>query len=93
MGKVQNRSLLFKDIEKRDEYSVLFEPAGIQVIMDGLSNDRSKSINVSNVHLKVMESIAEPYKALIRTISARILHDWWEVQVLCSRKKYKKCPR
>lgn len=76
--KVQNRSLLFKDIENRDEYSVLFEPAGIQVIMDGLSNDRSKSINVSNVHLESYGEIAEPYKAIYGTISARILYDWWE---------------
>lgn len=76
--KVQNRSLLFRDIENRDEYSVLFEPAGIQIIMDGLSKDRSGAINVSNVHLESYGEIAEPYKAIYGTISARHLYGWWE---------------
>lgn len=76
--KVQNRSLLFKDVENREDYSVLFEPANIQVIMDGLSSERSGSINVSNVHLESYGDVAEPYKAIYGTISARLLHNWWE---------------
>ncbi|CCJ80425.1 possible abortive infection phage resistance protein, putative [Cronobacter dublinensis 1210] len=74
---VQNRSLLFKDIQDREEYSVLFEPADIQVIMDGLSTERSGSINVENVHLESYGEIANPYKAIYGTISARLLYEWW----------------
>lgn len=64
------------------------------MIMDGLSNDRSKSINVSNVHLESYGEIAEPYKAIYGTISARDpIRLVEKLQVLSVREKYKKCPR
>lgn len=71
---------------------MLFEPAGIQVIMDGLSNDRSKSINVSNVHLESYGEIAEPYKAIYGTISARIYTTGGKYKYSLFEKNIKNCP-
>lgn len=76
--KSQNKALLFRDLESRDEYTILFETPNVTDISTSLSNQSTGAIDISNVILESYGEITEPYGAIYGTIAARVIHDWWK---------------
>lgn len=76
--KSQNKALLFRDLESRDEYTILFETPNVTDISTSLSSQSTGSIDISNVILESYGELSEPYGAIYGTIAARVIHDWWK---------------
>lgn len=75
--KSQNKALLFRDLESRDEYTIFFETPNVSDISTSLSSQSTGSIDINNVILESYGEISEPYGAIYGTISARVVYDWW----------------
>lgn len=75
--KTQNKSLLFRDIENRDDYSVVFEPFDVSKIVETLSDDRIGKIDLNNVALDSYGELQEPYQAIYGCVTGRTISDWW----------------
>ncbi|EEN4543749.1 AIPR protein, partial [Salmonella enterica subsp. enterica serovar Enteritidis] len=65
--KSQNKALLFRDLESRDEYTILFETPNVTDISTSLSNQSTGAIDISNVILESYGEITEPYGAIYGT--------------------------
>lgn len=76
--KSQNKALLFRDLDSRDEYTILFETPSVSDISTSLSSQSTGAIDISNVILESYGEITEPYGAIYGTISARVIYDWWK---------------
>lgn len=76
--KSQNKALLFRDLESRDEYTILFETPNVTNISTSLNSQSTGAIDINNVILESYGEITEPYGAIYGTISARVIYDWWK---------------
>lgn len=76
--KTQNKSLLFRDIEDRDDYSVVFEAFDVSKIAETLSDDRIGKIDLKDVALDSYGEVKEPYQAIYGAVSGRTIFQWWE---------------
>lgn len=76
--KSQNKALLFRDLDSRDEYTILFETPSVSDISTSLSSQSTGAIDISNVILESYGEITEPYGAIYGTVSARVIYDWWK---------------
>ncbi|MGV8925251.1 MAG: AIPR family protein [Ewingella sp.] len=76
--KSQNKALLFRDMQSRDEYTILFETPNVSDISNSLRSQSTGAIDISNVILESYGEITEPYGAIYGTIAARIINDWWK---------------
>ncbi|MFJ5376019.1 AIPR family protein [Pectobacterium sp. CHL-2024] len=76
--KTQNKSLLFRDIDNRDDYSVIFEPFDVAKIAQTLSDDRIGKIDLKDVALDSYGEVTEPFQAIYGAVSGQTINQWWE---------------
>ncbi|CAI1681055.1 AIPR family protein [Serratia fonticola] len=74
----QNKSLLFRDIQNREEYTVLFESFNISNIAQSLQDGRTGRIDLNNVVLESYGELSSPYEAIYGCVTAATINEWWK---------------